>query len=127
MTKEAAADVLTTIYNTYSRYFDNYKDGVVQEAFEMATAALEAQRWISCSERLPEPPSIENYVDWTVIDGETVLLREYIIMIEGAELPTTLYWTGKYWLDSNYDYDSGIKVVAWMSMPEPYREEQNND
>lgn len=41
MTKERARTLLIQIFNTYSNTITaNYKDGVIQEAFEMAIEAL---------------------------------------------------------------------------------------
>lgn len=41
MTKKTAAVVLTQIYNTWStKISENYKDGVVQDAFELAIETL---------------------------------------------------------------------------------------
>lgn len=41
MTKETARTLLIQIFNTYSNIITaNYKDGVIQEAFEMAIEAL---------------------------------------------------------------------------------------
>ena len=41
MTKKTAAVILTQIYNTWStKISENYKDGVVQEAFELAIEVL---------------------------------------------------------------------------------------
>lgn len=41
MTKEIARTLLIQIFNTYSNIITaNYKDGVIQEAFEMAIEAL---------------------------------------------------------------------------------------
>lgn len=63
------------------------------------------QRWIPVTERLPEK--------W----------GEYLVMIEGDKVPTTLYyeWADKYW----FDFPNGRKFVAthWMPMPEPPKEE----
>ena len=41
MTEKTAAVILTQIYNTWStKISENYKDGVVRDAFELALAAL---------------------------------------------------------------------------------------
>ena len=44
MTKEKASILLIQVFNTYSNIITaNYKDGVIQEAFEMAIEALRAE------------------------------------------------------------------------------------
>ena len=69
--------------------------------------------WIPVSKRLPdEDERIKSY-------DRTEHASEFIVMIEGATNPTTLYLTmDNYWKDENgYFYT----VIAWMSLPEPYK------
>lgn len=67
--------------------------------------------WIPVKERLPEEPA-------GLIEMED--LQEYIVMIDGAELPTVLLYIGNgEWCTAGVFY----KVVAWMPLPEPYRPE----
>lgn len=74
------------------------------------------QRWIPVSERLPnEDEFIKSY-------RRNKYAAEFIVMIKGANRPTTLYFThdGR-WTDNMKDrYD----VTAWMPLPEPYRESE---
>lgn len=66
--------------------------------------------WIPVEEALPpEPPE---YVD----DEDD--LEQYIVMIDGAERPTTLRYAGDgtWWEDGTY-----YSVIAWRPLPEPYR------
>ena len=66
--------------------------------------------WIPVEKALPpEPPE---YVD----DEDD--LEQYIVMIDGAERPTTLRYAGDgtWWEDGTYYH-----VIAWRSMPEVYR------
>lgn len=60
------------------------------------------EKWIPCSERLPEKSG------------------EYNVMIEGAKLPTTLYFEepDNEWNDGENVYS----VVAWMPLPAPPEE-----
>jgi hypothetical protein len=39
-------------------------------------------------------------------------------MIEGANVPTCLYYRDGNWYDEDGNY---YKVVAWMPLPEPYK------
>lgn len=65
--------------------------------------------WIPVEDRLPEEPPEE-------VDDEDNL-EEYIVMIEGAERPTTLRYAGDgtWWEDGTY-----YPVIAWQPLPEPY-------
>lgn len=65
--------------------------------------------WIPVSERLPKEPE-EGLTDIDECD-------EYIVMIEGADIPTALNYVGdgEWYRDGNY-----YKVIAWMPLPEPY-------
>ena len=68
--------------------------------------------WIPVEKALPpEPPE---YVD----DEDD--LEQYIVMIDGAERPTTLRYAGdgNWWEDGTYYH-----VIAWRPMPEVYRQE----
>lgn len=67
--------------------------------------------WIPVSERLPEVP------EGTEDDD----CPEFNVMIEGAKKATTLKCaTDGTWFD---DWGEVYKVVAWKSLPEPYRGE----
>jgi hypothetical protein len=68
----------------------------------------EAQRWIPVTERLPEQIQHEN--------GEPV---EYIVMIRGAKVPTTLSFDGKEWRDFWRDgsYGTAYIVTHWQPLP----------
>lgn len=70
-------------------------------------------KWIPCSERLPKEPEITGDVEEDICNGK---LTEYLVMIYGAEKPTTLYYAGeRYWYDEvSQDY---YPVIAWQSMP----------
>ena len=70
--------------------------------------------WIPVKEALPpEPPE---YVD----DEDD--LEQCIVMIDGAEKPTTLRYAGDgtWWEDGTY-----YPVIAWRPLPEPYHPERS--
>ena len=72
--------------------------------------------WIPVEKALPpEPPE---YVD----DEDD--LGQYIVMIDGAERPTTLRYAGDgtWWEDGAYYH-----VIAWRPMPEVYRPERSEE
>ena len=65
-------------------------------------------KWIPCSERLPKKPEI--YGD---SDG-------YIVQTRLVEQPFIGYWDGREWADEEVDVVD--EVIAWMPLPDPYRE-----
>ena len=58
------------------------------------------QRWIPCSERLPE----NGYWLWSA---------------KGGEVQKDFYWDGHWEQAEKYGYD----VVAWLPLPKPYKED----
>lgn len=67
--------------------------------------------WILCSERLQEEPKNGlNNIDE---------LQEYIVMIAGATVPTTLKYAGNgEWYADGLFYH----VITWQPLPESYKE-----
>jgi len=82
----------------------------------MNAPTVELQKWIPCSERLPnEHERMKTYIH---LDHAS----SFIVTIKGANIPTVLYLTDdNYWKDKNGHYYS---VSAWMELPEVYREEE---
>ena len=77
--------------------------------------------WIPCSKRLPEEPeNTSEDVESDILEGK---LKEYIVHIKDAEIPTCLYYAGKgcWWDEVANDF---CKVIAWQPLPEPYKEVQ---
>lgn len=71
--------------------------------------------WIPCSERLPnEEEFIKAYC-------RNIYAAEFIVMIKGATLPTTLYFKNGSWTDMKGNY---YNVVAWQPLPESYKGEE---
>lgn len=69
--------------------------------------------WISCSERLPNKEEfLKAYI-------RNKYGAEFIVMIEGANRPTTLYLTTDgLWVD---DCRNVHEVIGWHPLPEPYQ------
>ena len=94
------------------RYESYYGTGILavrkEDIDEQPTIEPE-QRWIPCSERLPEDVEIgEEYptVIFCTKDDVYVGFYEY-------------YFGGKWWTAEGYTVDN---VIAWMPLPEPYGE-----
>lgn len=77
-------------------------------------------QWIPVSERLPKKPKANCSYYFSAIQSEDVKAEEYIVMIDGAKIPTTLYWDGEYWFDAPSCCEIPYKVKAWMPLPTPY-------
>lgn len=96
---------LKKIRNVYANMRKEYKSCV--EALDTAIKALETQKWIPCSEGLPE-------------EGKAVL----------AWCPTfknsycVYRKNDAWWIFGAYRTALQEIVVAWMPVPEPYKEEE---
>lgn len=68
-------------------------------------------KWIPCSERLPSKPLV----------GED----SYLVQKKSVIKPFSAYWDGEKWTDILDDilYD----IVAWMPLPEPYKEVSDSE
>jgi hypothetical protein len=72
-----------------------------------------SRTWIPTNKRLPNQKDfIKGYIRNQHAAG-------FIVMIEGANMPTCLYYAGGSWFDEDRNY---YKVTAWMPLPEPYKE-----
>lgn len=84
---------------------------------ELVASYNVSNMWIPTSMKLPPEPDEE--ID--MCD-----LPEYIVMIKGAELPTSLTYVGKNtWARIGLRSDEYYSVAAWIPMPEPYKENAN--
>lgn len=104
MRVDEAVFELKQIRDVYANMRKEYKSCV--EALDTAINALETQKWIPCSERLPEESGlyiVTNVGRWV----EPVGTRYYNIRADFN------FWSGH----------QSDKVLAWMPLPAPYREE----
>ena len=104
-----------------------------QDAVSILENLPSAQQWIPCSERLPKECE-EVLITWTNTNPAS-----YYADIKGVPFTGCgLYCKGRwYWYSATckdylQDYgcsiadevDDGIKITAWMPLPEPYKEEE---
>ena len=88
------------------------------KAIELGIQALKENTWIPCSERLPEEPK-EN----PVFDGK--YLEVYLVTTKyGSNEQDKVYPFRAFWNGINFtDGWRILDVIAWMSLPEPYKGE----
>lgn len=102
---------------------DDYRDLLV-ECFEVMQPAQPEQRWIPCSERLPEEDT-EVLISYRYKEGEgdtdhvNIDITSYgTTCFGGREIHTLKEWRQPFdYFHANYE------VIAWMPLPTPYREE----
>ena len=68
--------------------------------------------WISVEERLP------NEREFQEAYCRNHYAAEFLVTIEGATKPTTLYFKNNRWFDEERNY---YKVIAWQPLPERYK------
>lgn len=83
-------------------------------------AELEKDKWIPCSERLPELNMVEMEAE-----GEYFVISDSVIVTDGEHMCITQYEIDdeytKGWLN-NCDEEEMEEIVAWQPLPEPYKE-----
>ena len=100
--------------------------GTIRGEIELANGVLKAisiineqpkvGEWILAKNRLPNEEEFEKYY------CRNHYAAEFIVMIKGANKPTSLYYKEEVWFDDdNNDYD----VIAWQPLPEPYEVKDN--
>ena len=95
----------------------------LDKAYEMGKA--DALRWIPCSERLPEEDT-EVLISYRYKEGEgdtdhvNIDITSYgTVCFGGREIHTLKEWRQPFdYFHANYE------VIAWMPLPEPYREDE---
>lgn len=68
--------------------------------------------WIPVEERLPDEKEFQRAY------CKNYYAAEFIVMIENATIPTTLYFKNESWFDEERNY---YKVIAWRPLPKPYK------
>lgn len=90
-------ELLKALEYDRNQYDKGYQDG------------LNADKWISCEERLPEKNN------W------------YIVTAVYKDVDTTdrCFWNGKEWLKHNFkrvkEFNDEIEIIAWQPFPQEYK------
>lgn len=102
------------IFQTITPFCFNILQKIISKK-ELKDTLLRGQqmKWIPCSERLPEEPK-EN----PVFDGKC--LEVYLVTTKYGSYPFRAFWDGINFTDGWQILDA----IAWMTLPEPYREEE---
>ena len=119
--RQAAIDAIESHIRTAEEPYQlTQADKVLNHAFEVsasciynAPSAQPEQRWIPCSERLPE------------YDGEMYLVTDYCEQINRRRIHISYCYVNRegFWSD----VPIGYKVIAWMPLPEPYVERRTDE
>lgn len=97
------------------KYNKGWNDAL-EKVEELITSYNLSENWIPVDMKLPpEPDERINVED----------LPDYIVMIKGANLPTSLVYAGdNTWVATGVGGDVHYPVIAWMPMPKPYKEDK---
>lgn len=86
------------------------------DGFEQFENGYDVMRWIPCSERLPVPNEF---------DETGHFFKAYLVQDKWKTMYTAL-WDGKWW--TIWTRGTVINnVIAWMPLPEPYKEVDNGN
>ena len=105
--------------DTYDRYNEAWNDAIGRAEIEIEElpSAQPEQRWIPCSERLPQN---EKKTYWVCTDtGYQCECRWTNVNHFWTDLITDWHW-------HIMDIPRYTEVVAWMPLPEPWRGEQDD-
>nr|UVX57661.1 MAG: protein of unknown function (DUF551) [Bacteriophage sp.] len=115
-----ALNTICDILGYYTVYRDEsllHRDDEIYDA--MATLMelvdkADSFEWIPVTERLPEPPKENQELDYSQLDM-------YIVSIDEG-YPVRAFWDGKEFGDGMFKLD----VKAWMPLPKPYKENEDD-
>ena len=116
LTSGSTSAVACSKCNVHTSFITNiYGEDTTQRAIDRWNTR--ADGWISVDERLPE-------ADFAAIYDVDSEYPSYIVMIEGATVPTNLYFDGEDWSEEQDMCGEKYRVTHWMPLPEPPKEER---
>lgn len=95
----------------------------LNDAVDNAPTIEPGPQWIPCSERSPEErdAGILKKLGIEKISEDVLATVE----VKGERMTVTAYtYDGKWDWNQQYAFPDFIKVIAWMPLPEPYREDK---
>lgn len=128
MTREEALTEIKERVHVAEYVDSSYVDCVDIEALRMAIKALEQpeQRWIPCSERLPEEYG-EYRITWTTSASKKHFVGDSEYEVTGEWDDKRNDFKGEWLLDDYIKAYPDVKVIAWKPIEEPYMEEDETD
>jgi Protein of unknown function (DUF551). len=124
MTNEEAAKILKLERDSWRMNPRLKVDQRLYDAFDVAIKALDQTRWIPVSERLPEKNGECLVTVSFHFCGEIVFKCSFatdLHKVDEYEFPE--HKCGFYGIDSEWGSYEINDVIAWMPLPEPYKEE----
>lgn len=138
ISRQAAIEVIDAVFPVdpmKSEYAQGIACGaaLAKTYVEQLPSEQPEQRWVSCSERLPEDLEEVN-ITFTNLEPEP-----YYDFIKGKRFTGSAvfykgdwYWYSSITVDVLKEYgryesekiDEGLKIIAWMPLPSPYKGEQ---
>ena len=118
---QKAIEVIDTLLHLM--YGEEREDGYKPTMEEMSNSMdllkdlankADSFEWIPVTERLPEPPKGNQELDYSQLDVYLVSINE--------GYPFRAFWDGKNFGDGMFKLD----VKAWMPLPKPYEEKEND-
>ena len=135
ISRQAAIDAAIEATKKWDGLYPQGLNCEIQEAVNALPSAQPEQRWIPCSERLPETDnknSINNYnvllwvKDKSHPEREPQIYLGKLRHIDGDD-GSGNFWGVKThpcdWTIWGWSYFNEPEVIAWMPLPEPYKEE----
>ena len=118
ISRQAAIDAALTYLVEYcGAAFDEDMQRMLKERLDSLPSAQPEQRWIPCSEMLPEAPGFVNCTCHSLIDNREDWVVETFYMPHPSGSPYSD------WGNIPMLNDGRCEVVAWMyrNIPEPYK------
>ena len=107
ISRQAAIDAAIEATKKWDGLYPQGLNCEIQEAVNALPSAQPEQRWISATERLPEPAREDQVRGWYLVTN-----NYNAVTIVCYEFERSVFRTG---------WQTDLEVVAWMHLPEPYK------